>query len=237
LSISEFKREVHRICSYLARFPKRSRKKKLLEEVNKLPPEQREIAISLITAAIDINADMTSSQRIQLFLAFGFGVVFVAAILVIALAIPNPTDFQYNVFRIILALAAGGVAAVIPGILNVNLSRFITASGALAVFVVVYFYSPAKLVIRPPDSVSISLPSGQTFQRAAQLIVEYDGAVIEFTGFSKAELDVPIKPGRISGANYGALLDHLRNRSDIADAIPKYSVNHEIGKYSLVAAR
>ena len=34
-----------------------------------------------------------------------------ATVLAIAVFIPNPTGFQYQVFRITLALAAGGVAA------------------------------------------------------------------------------------------------------------------------------
>jgi hypothetical protein len=70
----------------------------------------------------------------------------VAVLIVVAIAVPNPTGFQYTVFRIVLALAAGGVAAMIPGFLQVKVSTFIRAGGALAVFVIVYFYSPAALV-------------------------------------------------------------------------------------------
>ena len=39
-----------------------------------------------------------------------------------------------------------GVAAVIPGFLTVNVSNWVKAGGAIAVFVIVYFFSPAKLV-------------------------------------------------------------------------------------------
>lgn len=95
----------------------------------------------------------TEHRIIQLSLAFSFGVIFLGIILYIAFIIPNPTVFQYQIFRITLALAAGGIAAMIPGILNVNLPSFLTAGGALAVFVVVYFYSPAQIAIQeiPPD--------------------------------------------------------------------------------------
>jgi hypothetical protein len=78
-------------------------------------------------------------------LAYIFGVVFVVVLIVVALAVPNPTDFQYTVFRIVLALAAAGVAAMIPGFLQVTVSNWIRAGGALAIFVIVYFYSPAAL--------------------------------------------------------------------------------------------
>lgn len=90
---------------------------------------------------------MSSTKKLSLevILAFGFGVTFFVALLVLAILFPEPTAFQYAVFRIILAIAAAGVAAVIPGILNVHTSFGVRAGGALAVFVIVYFFSPAGL--------------------------------------------------------------------------------------------
>jgi hypothetical protein len=79
---------------------------------------------------------------------FAFGVIFVITLIVLAIRFPNPTDFQYVVFRIVLALAAAGIAAFIPGFLDVKISTFLKAGGALAVFAVVYFFSPAKLVVK-----------------------------------------------------------------------------------------
>ncbi|HEY4847844.1 MAG TPA: hypothetical protein VIH87_08645 [Methylocella sp.] len=80
-------------------------------------------------------------------MAFIFGVVFVAALLGFVLAVPHPTVEQFEVIRIILALAAGGVAAMIPGLLKLQLgvgaNLTLRAGGALAVFAIVYFYSPA----------------------------------------------------------------------------------------------
>jgi hypothetical protein len=76
-------------------------------------------------------------------------VVFVVALLVLAIAFPNPTPFQYNVFRIILALAAAGFAATIPGFISVEIGTWLRAGGALAVFAIVYFYNPAQIVAQP----------------------------------------------------------------------------------------
>ncbi len=92
-------------------------------------------------------------HNLQITLAAIFGVAFLVVILVVAIMIPNPTEFEYVVFRITIALAAGGVAAMIPGILNVNIPHLLTAGGALAAFVIVYFYSPAELAVRqsPPE--------------------------------------------------------------------------------------
>ena len=73
------------------------------------------------------------------------GVVFVAIILVVAIFIPSPTRFQYNVFRIVLALAAAGFVSMTPGFIEAKVGNVIRAGGALAVFVIVYFYAPAAL--------------------------------------------------------------------------------------------
>jgi hypothetical protein len=88
------------------------------------------------------------SQITQLLLAFFFGISFITVILVVAIFIPNPTPFQYQVFRIVLALAAAGCAAMIPGSLNIKIPNQLTAGGALAVFVLVYFTNPAQIVAK-----------------------------------------------------------------------------------------
>jgi hypothetical protein len=64
-------------------------------------------------------------------------------------AYADPSPAQAEVIRIVLALAAAGVAATLPGFLQVSSSGFkftVTAMGALAVFVVVYFVRPSQFV-------------------------------------------------------------------------------------------
>lgn len=78
---------------------------------------------------------------------FVFGVIFVVVLLIIAIKFPEPTPFQYTIFRITLALAAAGVATMLTGFIDINISNIVKASGALAVFVLVYFYNPAQTVI------------------------------------------------------------------------------------------
>lgn len=86
------------------------------------------------------------NKKQQQIAAYAFGVVFVVVLLTIALFVPTPTSFQYLVFRIVLALATAGVAAMIPGFIEVSVPTFLRAGGALAVFAVVFFYNPAALV-------------------------------------------------------------------------------------------
>jgi len=74
---------------------------------------------------------------------------------------PSPTKPQYEIFRIVIALAAGGVGAVVPGLLSLQMNLGLTsnqkvvlrAGGALAVFVVVYFYSPAEAIAPVSNSI------------------------------------------------------------------------------------
>jgi hypothetical protein len=127
---------------------------------------------------------MASLPKTYTSLGFVFGVIFLSAILILAVFIPQPSDFQYQVFRIVLALAAGGVGAVIPGILNVNIPKVLTAGGALAVFAVVYFYSPAQLAVKQlPQSVAhdeqsqnVACPRGYFYlqSRATDLFMDLD---------------------------------------------------------------
>jgi hypothetical protein len=83
----------------------------------------------------------------QIIVAFIFGVTFCVVMLVIAIFFPDPTNFQILVFRVILSLSAAGIAALIPGFINVNISPYIKAGGAIAVFIIVYWFNPPMLVV------------------------------------------------------------------------------------------
>ena len=68
------------------------------------------------------------------------GVLFVITLIVIAFTVECPTEFQNQIFKIVMALASGAFAAMIPGAININYNGFVTASGAVAVFVMVSFF-------------------------------------------------------------------------------------------------
>jgi hypothetical protein len=99
-----------------------------------------------------------SERQTNVILAFIFGVIFVTALLLFVLFVPNPTPPQFEVIRIVLALAAGGVAAMIPGLLKLQRGEganlTVRAGGALAVFAIVYFYSPAHWASSPASTIT-----------------------------------------------------------------------------------
>lgn len=87
-------------------------------------------------------------------LSFVFGTVFMATLLGIAVAImlrdrPVPSEAMF-IFRVVLALAAGGVGAVLPGLINLQVGSagqvLIQAGGALALTVLVYLFNPPTQV-------------------------------------------------------------------------------------------
>lgn len=96
------------------------------------------------------------TKQIQTCLSFGFGVSFLILLIIIAFVTPDPTGFQYTIFRIVLALAAGGTVAAFPGFIEVKFGKWLRAGGALAVFVLVYFYSPAAIDMGKSNSPTVS---------------------------------------------------------------------------------
>ncbi len=70
------------------------------------------------------------------------GTVFLLILLVVFIFIPCPTNPQLNFFRILIAIAAGAFAATIPGAMKFT-NTMLTATGAVAVFALVYLVNPA----------------------------------------------------------------------------------------------
>lgn len=120
--------------------------------------------------------------------AFAFGVTFLCAILAVAVFVTNPTPLLITVVKIILSVAAAGVAATIPGFIAVRFtpvaSVAVRAGGAIAVFVLVFFFTPAGLVPnvgdtlpKPPSQVhTIVTPKlGLQFKQGTQILPIFDG--------------------------------------------------------------
>lgn len=106
-------------------------------------------------------------KTIQIVIAFTFGVIFFVALIAWSILHPTPFPAQYAVFRTVLALAAAGVAAMVPGFINIELDTttglLVRAAGALAVFVIVFFFKPASLELQPtPAQPAVEDTAGKT---------------------------------------------------------------------------
>ncbi|MFT4012762.1 MAG: hypothetical protein QM682_05035 [Paracoccus sp. (in: a-proteobacteria)] len=80
-------------------------------------------------------------ERIAVFIS---GLVMIGALIWIAIIVPNPTDFQYTVFRIVLGISGAALAALIPGFIDLRYKNVIRAGGAMAVLVIIYFFPVAS---------------------------------------------------------------------------------------------
>ena len=71
---------------------------------------------------------------------FVFGTVFFIVLLAIAWLDKSPSKSSWYIYNWVLAMAAGGIAALLPGAINVNLNPGIRASGAIAVAVLAFYF-------------------------------------------------------------------------------------------------
>lgn len=85
---------------------------------------------------------------------FAFGVFGVLTLLILSVYFPDPSRFQFLVFKIVLALAASGIAVMIPGFIELEIPGWLKAGGALAIFALVMYKNPAVLVAPEPGPVA-----------------------------------------------------------------------------------
>jgi len=86
---------------------------------------------------------VTGEVDIKTLIAFVFGAIFIISILVFTAVVKNPSPTEIWTYRIILALAAAGVAAILPGFIDIKYKGFVQAGGAIGVFVLILLAFPA----------------------------------------------------------------------------------------------
>lgn len=165
------------------------------------------------------NTSTANQGRFEQIIAFTFGVVFVIVILIIAVKFPRPTEFQYGVFKIVLALAAAGIAAVIPGFLHVHISTIVRAGGAIAVFVIVFFFNPASLAVKEvvPDTKAfhITVSEDQSFEQIVKKVETSQHVLVTFNDNcdqSVRSAVVEAKGKQLDGNDVIDFIEKLKNR-------------------------
>ena len=113
----------------------------------------------------------------QVIAALSTGVGFLIALLLIGCYMafrtnprPIPTEAMF-IFRVILAVAAAGFAAVLPGFLEIEgkiLSFTVRAAGSLAVFIVIYRVNPPnrfeKKLPKPKKPRAVDIPEDRIIE-------------------------------------------------------------------------
>ncbi len=111
---------------------------------------------------------MWSQNSFRRFAPYAFGFIFIATVVAIAVAIPVTNAFQETILRIVLALAAAGIAGTTPKLLKVKAGRSLKVGGAMIIFLVVYFFNPAVLIVDGPAPLSINSISVESIEPAAE---------------------------------------------------------------------
>jgi hypothetical protein len=108
---------------------------------------------------------ITGEVDIKTLIAFVFGAIFIISILVFTAVVKDPSPTEIWTYRIILALAAAGVAAILPGFIDIKYKGFVQAGGAIGVFVLILLAFPAPdptptkaAAAAPKEEVSASSP-------------------------------------------------------------------------------
>jgi hypothetical protein len=158
-------------------------------------------------------------EKITLFV---FGTVFFIVLLAIAWIDPHPSNSSWYIYIWVLAMAAGGVAALLPGAINVNLNPAIRASGAIAIAVLVFYFGKDRAAdtivqnlkshldapqgeagIDPSSDVYVVINSKlATYDRGGQATERLDFGTNDWKGAKKVSVDRG--PGGIQ-ISYGAL--------------------------------
>lgn len=94
-------------------------------------------------------SDLNNTPTWQVITGLAVGVVFFLIILILSIFIPNPTPSQFFIFRGGFSISLAAISAIIQGLLTID-SRFqkfsIRATGAIAVFVIVWLINPPALI-------------------------------------------------------------------------------------------
>ena len=143
--------QCERLCSRAAGVRTADRRKFIRDEIKKLGiSDGLRYAIENMMDVSEITAIDSMGQREKLAIG-ACSAVFLLLLLAIAIFFPYPSPFQYVVFRVTLALVAGGIGGILTGFLLVRFGAaenpWLKAGGGLAMCAVVYFLNPVSLAI------------------------------------------------------------------------------------------
>ena len=90
-------------------------------------------------------------------------------------------------------------------------------------YIIATFSSISKL---PPDSITINLTSGMSFQDAVKMIAANDSHMAVFSNCTEALLGAKLEPGEFGGKTSKRLIEALQYRLIISGKAVKYRVEH-----------
>jgi len=154
---------------------------------------------------------------------------------------PYQTPGQWNILRLVNALCAGcaggfliGEATLhITGEIATGVQATIDGTAGIAIFLIVWFtyqkYIPSPTL---PEAQNLSVPEGWTFKQAADAIARQNASVIQYFGFTEAELKTVLRGQELQSDTAIGLLKALRGLA-ATNAIREYEVSFHKPVYEM----
>lgn len=117
---------------------------------------------TIADTTMDVIEGATMTSKAQGWFAAICGLILILVVLGLTFWEAEPTQFQQDIIRIVLALAAAGFAVTFSGFLQIKMGKLVKAGGALAVFAIVYFYNPAGRSAEDATAVDPPAPAAET---------------------------------------------------------------------------
>jgi hypothetical protein len=186
---------------------------------------------------------MNILQQYQFWVGFALVFLVVVFFMVAFFTAPNMTSGQYTILKFLAALCAGCAGALLTGEALFRFEGamaqnryFFSGTAGFALFGLVWLifpkYSPPALP-PPPNSFSMSLPPGLTFQQGAKEFAEQDNAFANFEGFTNDELNAELNSRQIDARTANDAIGLLRLATVVPNAVRKYDVRYENSTYYL----
>ena len=126
------------VANNMQRMVKKYLSKEKVESLRKLFIKHK-----LSTEGFDVKAPKDKNNAI---VPLWIGGVFLAIPIIALFFIPEPSIYQFFAFRVCFGLGGAGIASHIPGWLNININNWVKAGGAIAIFVLLWFFNPPALI-------------------------------------------------------------------------------------------
>jgi hypothetical protein len=121
---------------------------------------------------------------------FVFAVFCFLILLLVAVLDKTPTRTSWHIYNCVLALAAGGIAALVPGTLSLKWHPGVRATGALA-FAVLVFYAGKEIGPIPPQVQDLrsylAFPGAEGDPRSSDVYVVLNSKVVKTDVVSSSE--------------------------------------------------
>ena len=133
-------------------------------------PERQE-EVSDHPAVVGQETSATPLRDWEKITLFAFGSFFFSVLLVMSWFAKEPTHTQWYIDLCVLSMAAAGVAALLPGAINLQVHSAVRATGAVAVAVLIFYFGKDEVKVVQGVKSHLEFPDNSVDPRSADIYV------------------------------------------------------------------